>query len=193
MIKCVWTNDELKVERSFNIYSMYDSKVELKDRVATFEAHSSKNAESVPPCTIDLNIPDVIRLELNEAILQIRDHLQKVAKIVLEKATFYFKYDKNDQLYLTFVTGIQVIGENESLMEVNRGLGTILRQVVVDKALPPRPPINTGRMSLPQSEQAMTVRSGLSKVPSEAVFNPVASSRKLVPSLNWVKACPCCT
>ena len=48
---------------------MYDSKVDLKDRVATFEAHGSKNAETVPPCTIDLNIPDVIRLELNEAIL----------------------------------------------------------------------------------------------------------------------------
>ena len=69
MIKCVWSSDDLRIERSFNIYSMYDSKVDLKDRVATFEAHGSKNAETVPPCTIDLNIPDVIRLELNEAIL----------------------------------------------------------------------------------------------------------------------------
>ena len=69
MIKCVWTSDDLKIERSFNIYSMYDSKIDIKDRVATFEAQPSKNTENVPPCTIDLNIPDVIRLELNEAIL----------------------------------------------------------------------------------------------------------------------------
>ena len=54
---------------------MYDSKIELKDRVATFEANASKNGENVPPSTIDLNIPDVIRFELNEAIIQIRDHL----------------------------------------------------------------------------------------------------------------------
>ena len=67
MIKCVWSGEDLKIERSFNIYSMYDSKIDLKDRVATFEAYVPK--ESVPPCTIDLNIPDVIRLELNEAIL----------------------------------------------------------------------------------------------------------------------------
>ena len=82
-------------------------------------------------------------------------------------------------------------------MEVNRGLGTILRQVVVEKekALAPKPPIGaSGRMSLPHTENLPSMRSnGMSKVPSEAVFGPIGSSRKLVPNLNWSKTCPCCT
>lgn len=73
VIKCHWSKNELLIERSFNIYSMYDSKIDLKDRVATFEA--TKSGDTVPPSTIDLNIPEVIRIELSEAILQIRDHL----------------------------------------------------------------------------------------------------------------------
>ena len=71
------------------------------------------------------------------------------------------------------MTGIQVIGENESLMEVNRGLGTILRQVIIEKALPQKPP--TGRMSMPMSDHLPSVRSGMSKIPSEAIFNPISS------------------
>jgi hypothetical protein len=38
--------------------------------------------------------------------------MQNKVGVGIEKANFYFKYDKNDQLYLTFVSGIQVIGEN---------------------------------------------------------------------------------
>jgi hypothetical protein len=81
-------------------------------------------------------------------------------------------------------------------MEVNRGLGTILRQVVVEKekALPPKPPIGAStKMSLPHTESLPSLRSRISKVPSEAGFGPIGSSRNLVPNLNWLKTCPCCT
>jgi hypothetical protein len=44
---------------------MYDSKIDLKDRVSTFEA----KAGITSPSTIDLNIPEVIQIELIESIL----------------------------------------------------------------------------------------------------------------------------
>lgn len=59
-------------------------------------------------CTIDTNVPDMIRYELNEAILQIKDHLYNKFKFDLIGGTFYFKYDKNDDLYLNFVAGMKV-------------------------------------------------------------------------------------
>lgn len=81
-------------------------------------------------------------------------------------------------------------------MEANRGLGSILRQVVVEKekALPTKPPIGASiRMSLPHTDGLPSMRSGVSKVTSDVAFAPIGSSRKLVPNLNWLKTCPCCT
>ena len=83
---------------------MYDSKIELSDRIHTFEALSVK--EGVCCCSVDSNVPDMIHLDINSAIMEIKDHLAYKCKINLKNATFYFKYDKNDHLYLTNVCGI---------------------------------------------------------------------------------------
>jgi len=108
---------------------MYDSKMDLSDRIHTFEAQGvnkaskkarelgassrafapkgtlNKNETSV--CQIDVNIPEVISAELNESILQIKDHLYHECNIKLTKGAFYFKYDKNDSLYLVYAAGLQ--------------------------------------------------------------------------------------
>ena len=51
MLKCTWAsgNDEnggsqCLIERAFNIHSMYDAKIDLNDRIHTFEAYGAKKA-----------------------------------------------------------------------------------------------------------------------------------------------------
>jgi hypothetical protein len=92
---------------------MYDSKIELSDRIHTFEALSVK--DQVCCCSVDSNVPDIIHLDINTAIMEIKVHLAQKCSIDLKNATFYFKYDKNDTLYLINVCGIQasVLGEGE--------------------------------------------------------------------------------
>ena len=144
------------IERAFNIHSMYDAKIDLNDRIHTFEAYGAKKASqkvqqalaqgncisstedqttkldvNKPPpnmisvCTVDTNIPDFIRLELNEALLQIKDHLYKSYQYDMVGGTFYFKYDKNDDLYLTFVAGLKVFDlSNGPTTQQEAGLST---------------------------------------------------------------------
>ena len=116
---------------------MYDSKMDLCDRIHTFEAQGAKkaslkaksnasgtssptfaprgqlnrNASSV--CQIDVNIPEVISSELNDSILQIKDHLYHECHIKLTRGTFYFKYDKHDSLYLIHAAGLQAQSLND--------------------------------------------------------------------------------
>jgi len=84
---------------------MLDPKVDLSDRVHTFEALGSKSSNPYT-CTLDSNVPDVIHIGLSDAIRQIKDHLSTACKIELKNATFYFKFDKNDKLYLKYAAGI---------------------------------------------------------------------------------------
>jgi len=108
---------------------MYDSKRDLCDRIHTFEAQGAKmaskkaresgtsgptfapkgssNKNETSVCQIDVNIPEVIAAELNESVLQIKDHLYHECNIKLTKGSFYFKYDKNDSLYLIYAAGLQ--------------------------------------------------------------------------------------
>lgn len=101
------------MQRAFNIHSMYDSKLPLGDRIHTFEALSKKagprgqGQAEVQCCTLDSEVPEVIYQELLYAITQIKDHLLNECNIVLKEATFYFKFDKKDNLYLTFAAGIK--------------------------------------------------------------------------------------
>ena len=114
---------------------MYDSKMDLCDRIHTFEAQGAKkaskkarelgtsgstfaakgplNKNETSLCQIDMNIPEVISAELNESILQIKDHLYHECNIRLAKGTFYFKYDKNDSLYLIYAAGLQAQNLND--------------------------------------------------------------------------------
>ena len=96
------------IERAFNIHSMYDSKIDLSDRIHTFEAMNIKN-RTIPCCAVDSNVPDIIHAEINEAIMQIKDHLLNVTKVELKNGTFYFKFNKKDKLYLIYAAGIQAV------------------------------------------------------------------------------------
>lgn len=89
---------------------MYDAKIELCDRIHTFEGFSKKDTAAC--CSIDSKVPDVLHSEINEAIIQIRDHLSNECKIKLKSATFYFKYDKTDNLYLIYSAGINATLSN---------------------------------------------------------------------------------
>ena len=89
---------------------MYDSKLPLGDRIHTFEALSKKGGprgQNQSCCTLDTEVPEVIYQEILYAITQIKDHLLNECRIILKEATFYFKFDKKDSLYLTFVAGIK--------------------------------------------------------------------------------------
>lgn len=77
------TEDEIIFERSFNIYSMYDQKVNLSDRIHTFEANGAKKVaelaqkngggstgrsaltsskqQAAAVCTVDQNVPVLIK------------------------------------------------------------------------------------------------------------------------------------
>jgi len=114
MLKCEWSCSDnpggepaLFIERAYNIHTMYDSKIDLGDRIHTFEALSKKPKDDVPACCkIDSQIPDVLHREINTCIEQIRDHLHVASDIVLKTGTFYFKYDKADKLYLIYAGGL---------------------------------------------------------------------------------------
>lgn len=51
MLKCTWatgsegeSSSQCLIERAFNIHSMYDAKIDLNDRIHTFEAYGAKKA-----------------------------------------------------------------------------------------------------------------------------------------------------
>lgn len=51
MLKCTWASGngenggaQCLIERAFNIHSMYDAKIDLNDRIHTFEAYGAKKA-----------------------------------------------------------------------------------------------------------------------------------------------------
>ena len=119
---------------------MYDSRIDLCERIHTFEAPGAKKASqkareqlgapfaswstSAPRggaplrnvstvCQIDVDIPDVIAAELKECIMQMKDHLYHECNIQLMKGTFYFKYDKHDHLYLIHAAGLQAQNLND--------------------------------------------------------------------------------
>ena len=74
----MWTeNKEMVVERGFNIHSMYDSKIDLNDRIHTFEAlgKKQKGVSGINVCHVEKDVPHVIYDEIHESILQIKDHL----------------------------------------------------------------------------------------------------------------------
>ena len=100
------------VEKAANIHTMYDPKVELSDRIHTFESLGKHYQDKKSCCVIDSNIPDILHVSLNEAIIKIRDTLQKTSNIDLKNGTFYFKVDKNDKLYLVYACGIQAEDRN---------------------------------------------------------------------------------
>jgi len=112
MLKCEWSFSEIPggeptlfIERAFNIHTMYDSKVDLGDRIHTFEAMTKKGAGATC-CSVDSNVPDQLHKEINFCILQIRDHLSAASGIALKQGTFFFKYDKADHLYLVYAGGL---------------------------------------------------------------------------------------
>ena len=65
-------------------------------------------------CQVNSEVPDIIHAEINGAISQIRDHLSNDCSIDLKNATFYFKYDKKDHLYLVYAAGIQAMSTTHS-------------------------------------------------------------------------------
>lgn len=99
VLKCTWTAPTEPggkpicfIERAFNIHSMYQSKIDLNDRIHTFESANSKG----PSCyDLDSNIPNFLHVEIDEALLQIRDHFMSL-NIAMKSGTFYFKFDKAD-------------------------------------------------------------------------------------------------
>ena len=126
MLKCEWSCTENPggepvcfIERAFNIHSMYESKVDLSDSIHTFEA-LKKGA--IACCAVDTNVPDILHIELNEAILQIKDHIYNIAKVELKSGTFYFKFDKADKLYLVHAAGIQASCVNSGYGEQEESL-----------------------------------------------------------------------
>ena len=71
VLKCEWSCNENPggeptcfVERAFNIHSMYDPKVELSDRIHTFEA----SKEGVNCCVLDSSVPDILHMGLSDTI-----------------------------------------------------------------------------------------------------------------------------
>ena len=96
---------------------MYDNKLPLGDRIHTFEALApkggNKGAAVASCCTLDNDVPLIIHEEILAAITQIQMHLSNECGIVLSEATFYFKFDKKDNLYLTFVAGLKAAGKED--------------------------------------------------------------------------------
>jgi len=90
---------------------MYDNKLSLSDRIHTFAALAqkgvNKGASVASCCTLDSDVPHIIHEEIFAAIKQIEIHLLNECGIILSEGTFYFKFDKKDNLYLTFVAGLR--------------------------------------------------------------------------------------
>lgn len=59
VLKCFWQeNEQLIIERAFNIHSMYETKIELNDRVHTFEALGpNKKPMGVGVCQVEKDVP----------------------------------------------------------------------------------------------------------------------------------------
>jgi hypothetical protein len=101
----------------------------------------TKGASIASCCTLDSDVPHIIQEEILAAITQIEDHLINECGIILSEGTFYFKFDKKDNLYLTFVAGLRAAskegqeGQEPGLAMVNSsGRHPILR--CVEKAEP---------------------------------------------------------
>jgi len=121
-LKCKWTSTKsagasLTIQRAFNIHTMYDNKLALSDRIHTFEALAqkgvNKGAAVANCCTLDSDVPYIIHEEILAAITQIEVHLLNDCGIVLSEGTFYFKFDKKDILYLTFVAGLRAASQED--------------------------------------------------------------------------------
>lgn len=75
VLKCEWARSEIPggqptcyVERAYNIHTMYDPRVELSDRIHTFE--KVQRSDGAGSCSVvDSDIPDVIHVQLHEAVL----------------------------------------------------------------------------------------------------------------------------
>ena len=123
LIKCVWTPSLMTIQRRTNINSMR-TKRNLLDFKPGESTKASANIKSLAKPNqvnfyeriVTFEGPDHMSVgekiyssyiikDVQNAINSIVDHLEQ-QKTVLSSATFYFKYDRQDELVLVFATGI---------------------------------------------------------------------------------------
>ena len=156
-----------KIDRAFNINDMLDSKTPLQERCCTYEVDKLIKPQS--QLSIDImrlkrsqlagisDVPKAIETQLTLATNQILTQLE-ILKLSMQSGYFYFKFDRDSQLVLTFCGGLNVSvldteTQEESLMAVNPdGKHPIFRRIATEskKPLPPRPKSSGFKMIAPK-------------------------------------------
>ena len=110
IFKCQWSPQFSVVEKVTNQNNFSDDKLPAIDRACTFEGptHFSKHENVLSSATLD---------QIHQAVKQIEYHLLESTGNKLQRGSFYFKFDKNDQLVLLFATQIKIDKQTSVLLD----------------------------------------------------------------------------
>jgi len=101
ILQVTWTPNLCLIQRRTNINKLGDQKINLYEKVVTFEG-----AEHFT--VLDSVTSPILTKDIQKLCKNIVDHAAKLTKIRITKMTLHFKIDQYEHIWLLYTTGLQI-------------------------------------------------------------------------------------